>query len=130
MKYAILIHSNPQPWAHPTSEHTADYQALPAEEQDRLGAHFDEVFGEAERRGEIVAAWAFGDPALARILRYDGGADGGVGAAVESPGPYSSADEHVAGIVIVEVASEARAVEIAEAFCCPGDAIEVRPIQG
>lgn len=126
MKCAILIHSNPQSWAHPTSEHTADYQALPADEQDRLGARFDEVFGEAERRGEIVAAWAFGDPALARILRYDGGA----AAAVESAGPYASADEHLAGIFIVEVDSEARAVEIAESFCCPGDAIEVRPIQG
>lgn len=37
MQFVILIHSNPQPWAHPTSDHTAEYQALPQEQKDRLG---------------------------------------------------------------------------------------------
>lgn len=35
MKFVILIHSHPQPWAHPTSEHTAEYQALPPATQER-----------------------------------------------------------------------------------------------
>ena len=33
MKYVVLIHSNPQPWGHPTSEFLAAHQQLPAEEQ-------------------------------------------------------------------------------------------------
>ena len=33
---------------HPTSDHTADYQALPAEKKDQLGKHWDTVFGEAD----------------------------------------------------------------------------------
>ena len=54
MKYVILIHSNPQPWGHPTSAHTAEYQALPQAEQDELGARWEQVFGDADARGEIL----------------------------------------------------------------------------
>ena len=36
MKYVILIHSNPQPWGHPTSNFLAEHQALPEAERDEL----------------------------------------------------------------------------------------------
>ncbi len=29
MKYVILIHSNPQPWGHPTQQFTEEGRALP-----------------------------------------------------------------------------------------------------
>ncbi len=33
MKFVILIHSNPQPWGHPTGDFVAENQALPAEQR-------------------------------------------------------------------------------------------------
>ena len=32
MKYVILIHSNPQPWGHPTGDFVAEALARPEEE--------------------------------------------------------------------------------------------------
>lgn len=120
MKFALLIHSNPQPWAHPTSDHTAEYQALPQEEKDRLGAHWDEVFGDAMAKGEIVSGCALGDPASSRIFRYDG-------RPLVTEGPYAETVEHLAGFFILDVPTRERAEEIAAAFCCPGDTVELRP---
>ena len=39
MKYVILIHSNPQPWGHPTGDFIAEQKALTAEQfaQDERG---------------------------------------------------------------------------------------------
>ena len=120
MKFVILIHSNPQPWGHPTSAHTAEYQALPQAEQDRLGAHWDTVFGDADTKGEIVYGCALGDPAASVLLHHDG-------APVATDGPYSESKEHLAGFFVVDVETEERAREIAAAFSCPGDTIELRP---
>ncbi len=36
MKYVILIHSNPQPWGHPTSDFVAEHQALSRVRAERL----------------------------------------------------------------------------------------------
>lgn len=124
MRYALLIRSDPQPWGHPTSDRTVEYQALPAAEQERLGAHWDEVLSSAQERREIVSGWALGDPADATVLRYDG-------APVASPGPYeggAAARERLAGIFILDTPTRERAEEIAEAFSCPGDTIELRPM--
>lgn len=120
MKYVILIHSNPQPWGHPTSGHTREYQALPQQEKDRLGAHWEQVFGEADANGEVVYGCALGDPAASTVLRYDG-------APVATDGPYAESKEHLAGFFLVDVESRERALEIAESFACPGDTIELRP---
>ena len=35
VKYVILIHSNPQPWGHPTSDFLPEHQALPDEQRER-----------------------------------------------------------------------------------------------
>jgi len=121
MKYAVLIHSRPEPWGHPTSEHTAEYQALPAERQAELGAHWDEVFGAAEANGEIVSGCALGDPAESRVLRFAKGP-------VATSGPYAQGGEHLAGLFVIDVATPERAEEIAAAFSCPGDTVELRPL--
>ena len=63
MKYVIMIHSNPQPWGHPTSNFLAEHQALSEAERDELNADFEAVM-----RGPVGAAasWlggqALGDP--------------------------------------------------------------------
>jgi hypothetical protein len=120
MKYVILIHSNPQPWGHPTSANTAEYKALPQERQDELGRRWESVFGDADAKGEIVYGCALGDPAASLILRYDG-------EPVATDGPYSESKEHLAGFFLVDVESQERAREIAAAFACPGDTVELRP---
>lgn len=121
MKFVILIHSNPQPWAHPTSGHTAEYQALPQEKKDQLGAHWDKVFGEADANGEIVYGCALGDPTASRVIHYDG-------QPLPTDGPYAESKEHLAGFFVIDVESQERAQQIAEAFSCPGDTIELRPV--
>lgn len=121
MKFVILIHSNPQPWAHPTSDHTAEYQALPEEKKAELGARWEEVFGRADTAGEIVYGCALGDPFASRVFRYED-------APIPTDGPYAESKEHLAGFFVIEVDSRERAEEIAEAFSCPGDTVELRPV--
>lgn len=120
MKFVILIHSNPQPWGHPTSAHTAEYQAQSQAKRDELGACWDKVFGEADANGEIVYGCALGDPTASSVFVYDG-------KPVVTDGPYSESKEHLAGFFLIDVESEARGREIAEAFSCPGDTVELRP---
>lgn len=120
MKYVILIHSNPQPWGHPTSDHTSEYQALPQHQREELAAHWEQVFGEADANGEVIYGCALGDPASSLVLRYDQ-------APIVTDGPYAESKEHLAGFFVVEVDSLERARQIAESFACPGDTIELRP---
>ena len=63
MKYVILIHSNPQPWGHPTSDFLAEHQALPAEQRAEMNAVFENLLNELSERGELVGGEALGDPA-------------------------------------------------------------------
>lgn len=67
MKSVIMIHSNPQPWGHPTSDYLAAHQDLPAETRERLGAEFEAVMSELHGNGELVGAEALGDPATAAV---------------------------------------------------------------
>lgn len=120
MKFVILIHSNPQPWGHPTSDHTAEYQALPQAKKDELGSHWEQVFSQADANGEVVYGCALGDPASSVLFDFDG-------APVLSDGPYAESKEHLAGFFVIDVESQERAQEIAQSFSCPGDRIELRP---
>lgn len=123
MRFVLLIHSNPQPWGHPTSDHTREYQSLPQATKDELGANWQKVFDEAVANGEVVSGCALGDPARSAIFRYDG-------APQRTDGPYSRSEEHLAGFFILEVSDQQRAEQIAASFCCPGDTVELRPVMG
>ncbi len=122
MKYVILIHSNPQPWGHPTSDYVAEHQALPVEDQRRLMADFEGVMTELHENGELVGGEALGDPAAARLYRW---ADG---SPLASDGPYSEAKEHLAGFFLIDVESRQRAEEVAVRFAGPGETAELRPV--
>lgn len=124
MKYVILIHSNPQPWGHPTSDFVAEHQALPQEERDRLGAEFDQVMAELSERGELLGGQALGDPRDARLFRHEGGRR------KVTDGPYAEAVEHLAGFFLVDVPDQARAEAVAERFSGPGETVELRPVAG
>jgi hypothetical protein len=88
---------------------------------------------ELTESGELVDAQGLAGPDLAKFVRFDG-----VGTPVVTDGPFPESKELLAGYRIVDVESEARAVEIAaRASAAPGprgvpiqDAIEVRQIMG
>ncbi|MFI8806844.1 YciI family protein [Micromonospora chalcea] len=122
MKYVIMIHSNPEPWGHPTSEYLASYQELPAEVRDRLNADFEQVLTELHANGELVVGEALADPATARLHRWSDGAP------LVTDGPYSEAKEHLAGFFLIDVEDQARAEAVAAKFAGPGETVELRPL--
>ena len=62
MKYVILIHSNPQPWGHPTGDFVAEQQALPQEQRDAGHAAFEGLLTELSEHGELVGGEALPPP--------------------------------------------------------------------
>ncbi|MEU7807976.1 MULTISPECIES: YciI family protein [unclassified Micromonospora] len=122
MKYVIMIHSNPEPWGHPTSEYLAAYQELPAEVRDRLNADFEQVLTELHANGELVVGEALADPGTARLYRWSDGSP------LVTDGPYSEAKEHLAGFFLIDVEDQARAEAVAAKFAGPGETVELRPL--
>lgn len=122
MKYVILIHSNPQPWGHPTADFLPEHQSLPEETKQRLGQAFDDRFAEVMERKELVHAEALGAPDASRLYRWQDGAP------VTSEGPYAETAEHLAGFFVIDVESPERAEEIVSVFAGPGETIELRPV--
>ncbi|MPZ51560.1 MAG: hypothetical protein GEU79_02305 [Acidimicrobiia bacterium] len=121
MKYVILIHSNPQPWGHPTSDFMKEHQELPQQERDRLNSDFETVMGELHERGELLTGAALGDPTTARLYRWDK-------KPIATDGPYSEAKEHLAGFFLLDVESQERAEEVVAKFAGPGETVELRPV--
>ncbi|MFK4086931.1 YciI family protein [Kribbella sp. NPDC020789] len=120
MKYLILIHSNPQPWGHPTFDFTAEGRATPAAEREAMHQEFEERLTALSASGELISGQALGPAAEARLYRREGGRK------VTTDGPYAEAKEHLAGFFLIDVASQERAEEIAELFASPGDTVELR----
>lgn len=88
---------------------------------------------ELAKNGEFVDAQGLAGPELAKFVTYNG-----VGAPVVTDGPFPEAKELLAGYRMIDVESEARAVEIAaQASAAPGlggvpiaQPIEVRQVMG
>lgn len=121
MKYVILIHSNPEPWGHPTQIYTAQGRALPQDQHDEMDRQFDALMSEISASGELVIAEALADPASATLYGW------GTEAHLATEGPYAEAKEHLAGFFLIDCASRERAEEIAAVFAQPGGVIELRP---
>ncbi|WP_193612553.1 YciI family protein [Nocardioides lijunqiniae] len=121
MKYVVLIHSNPEPWGHPTGAHVAAYQALPAAERARRDAAFEELLTELQGNGELVGGEALGDPGTATLYREE------AAEVLVTDGPYSELKEHLAGFFLIDVADRERAEQVARQFASPGDTVELRP---
>ncbi len=122
MKYVILIHSNPEPWGHPTSDYIEAHRALPQDQREQLNADFEAVLTEMQERGELLGAEALGDPAASRLYRWRAGGP------TASDGPYAESKEHLAGFFLIDVATQERAEEVAAVFAGPGETIELRPV--
>jgi hypothetical protein len=121
VKYVIMIHSNPQPWGHPTPDYLPDYQDMPKEQLERLHAEFETMLGELQEKGELLGGEALGAPESSRLYRWSDGKP------LVTDGPYSEAKEHLAGFFLIDVDSQARAEEIAARFAGPGETVELRP---
>ena len=124
MKYVILIHSNPQPWGHPTSDFVAEHQALPQEQRDAMSADFEALLTELSQNGELVGGEALAAPSTARLYRWDAGKQ------LATDGPYSETKEHFAGFFLIDVESPERAEAIAVQMSGPGETVELRPSMG
>ena len=121
MKFVILIHSNPQPWGHPTGDYVAENQALPKEQRDQMNTEFEALLTQLRANGELVGGEALGDPAASRLYRWQSGRP------IATDGPYAESKEQFAGFFMIDVATRERAEEVAAAFASPGDTIELRP---
>jgi hypothetical protein len=121
VKYVILIHSNPQPWGHPTGEFIAENQALPPEQREKLNTDFEKLLQELSESGELLGGEALGDPATSRLYRWSAGQP------LVTDGPYSESKEHLAGFFLIDVENVERAEQVAATFSGPGETVELRP---
>ncbi|PJI86760.1 YciI family protein [Luteimicrobium subarcticum] len=121
MKYVVLIHSNPDPWGHPTIEHTEAGRAVPQAEREASGRAFDAMLAEISASGELVTAEALAAPTSSTVYRW------GDGGHVVTDGPYAESKEHLAGFFLLDCATRERAESLAARFTGPGDTIELRP---
>jgi hypothetical protein len=121
MKYVILIHSNPQPWGHPTQIYTPEGRALPPERHAEMDRQFDALLAEMTASGEFVTAEALADPASATLFGWTPEGH------LVTEGPYAETKEQLAGFFLIDCASRERAEEIAAQFAQPGGVVELRP---
>jgi hypothetical protein len=101
MKYLLIVNFQPGVVETPMDEW----------KPEEIDAHLDyyKALGrELVANGERVATEVLAGPDLAKIVTYDG-----VTAPVVTDGPFQEFKEWVAGYQIVDVESEARAIEIA-----------------
>jgi hypothetical protein len=121
VKYVILIHSNPDPWGHPTSRYTAEGRAISDERHQEMDRDFDALLAELSASGEFVTAEALADPASSTIHTWS--PDGHLA----TDGPYAEAKEQLAGFFLIDCSSRERAEQIAAQFAGPGSTVELRP---
>ncbi|TDD61979.1 hypothetical protein E1263_05000 [Kribbella antibiotica] len=87
MKYLILIHSNPEPWGHPTIDFTEIGRAIPAAEKEAMNKDFEELLTDLSAKGELVSGQALGPAAGAKLYRTEGRQR------VTTDGPYAEAKD-------------------------------------
>jgi hypothetical protein len=121
VKYVILIHSNPQPWGHPTDQLTEEGRAQSKEFHEQSERDFEALLEEINASGEFVTALALADPASSTV--YGWSPDGHL----RTDGPYAETKEQLAGFFLVDCATRERAEEIAAKFAQPGGHVELRP---
>ena len=96
MKYLVLVYGNDTIWSHPS----VDFAALVAE--------VDAFNAELRASGEMLAVE--GLTSQARAIRTVAGQP------VVSDGPYLEAKEHAGSYFVLDVESDARAMEIAQSY--------------
>ncbi len=112
MKYLVIIYGNKELW-----------ESFPAEDWPRAIAAQDEFNARYTATGELLGAYGLGSELLAKTVRVRHGAT------AITDGPYVEAKEYVASFFMLDVDSEARALELAaEVPFASFNAVEVRPV--
>lgn len=112
MKYLVIIYGNKDLW-----------ESFPAEEWGPAIAAQDAFNERHTASGELLAAYGLGDETMAKAIRVRGGVS------AVTDGPYVEAKEFVSSVYLLEVDSEARALEIAaELPFAASRAVEVWPV--
>jgi hypothetical protein len=122
MKFVILIHSNPQPWGHPTGDFIAENRNVPKEQLEQMNAEFGSMLSQLEASGELLTSGALGDPATSKLYRWEDGTP------IATDGPYAESKEQFAGFFVIDVPTRDRAEQVAASFSGPGETIELRPL--
>lgn len=99
MKYMIMIYTDPEIW-----------NALPVAEHEAVWSEGGRKWQELVASGEGIMGEPLAPPAESRIIRVRDG-DANI-----TDGPFAEAKEQFAGFILVDVADEARAVEIAASW--------------
>ena len=120
VKYVILIHSDPQPWGHPTDQLTDEAGRRPGVPR-QSGHDFEALMEEINASGEFVTALALADPASSTFFGWSPEGH------LRTDGPYAETKEQLAGFFLIDCATRERAEEIADRFAQPGGTIERRP---
>lgn len=112
MKYLLIIYGNDEIWS-----------SLGDAERDRLIADTDAHNAALLATGEMLGAYGCADQFRAKLVTTASGD------AVVTDGPYIEATEYIGSLYLVDVDSEARALQIAgEMPSARFRQIEVRPI--
>ena len=114
MRYMLIFYADEREW-----------MALPPADRDAAVAEIGAWFGEQARAGKIVEGHRLAPPRSAKTVRH--GRVRKKDLPMVSDGPFAEAKESVGSYAIVEVASEAEALEIAKRWPA-GGAVEVRPL--
>ena len=113
MKYVIAMYVDP-----------AVMEQLTEDQQQALQEGHGAFMASTKENGEFIATQALGGPSKSKVVR------GGEAPEV-TDGPFVEAKEFMGGFYVVDVADEARAVELATQIPdarIPGLALEVRPV--
>jgi hypothetical protein len=102
-----------------------EWLGLPAAERDAAVAEIGGWFAEQARAGKIIEGHRLAPPRSAKTVRH--GRVRKKDLPMVSDGPFAEAKESVGSYAIVEVASEAEALEIAKRWPA-GGSVEVRPL--
>lgn len=114
MKYLILIHHNSDAW-----------NALTQPEKEAIWSEGSGLWKELTASGELVFGEPLASPEESRVVRASSGQP------VVTDGPYAESKEQVVGFLVLDLASETRAVELASRWPdARVGAMEVRRIEG
>ena len=112
MKYMLLIYGNDEIWS-----------SFSEDDMATLVRETDAQLVELRASGELVGACGVGDQEIAKTVRSR------AGETTVTDGPYIEAKEYLASFTIVDVESEARAIEIAAANPSSRlQLVEIRPL--
>jgi len=112
MKYIAIIYGNKELW-----------QSFPPDVAAKEIAEVNEFNRRYQETGELLGAYGLGDELTARTVRVRHGVP------AVTDGPYVEAKEFVSSFFLLDVESEARALEIAAEYpFASQNAVEVWPV--